>query len=263
MSLREGRIVEPSSRRESEGPGGKGLKSPCKVPAAGPSQPGAGEGTRRGRPCTRPGSGGLWQRPARGTRRDAAAPPGTFLLSSSRGWKIYKACSENIYTAAIFGGIWDVNLKNLWGEDHNGPFERASVAIAPTHPRQRGAPPAAAPALMGASPAGSPPGSRGATPDGPRRRPAPLIASRAALSRRRPRASRTGAVAGSGPYPAAEQCLLKSCRPQCGRQLARHGGDPRLRWRQPRRFSPLLLILSKSNIPRRAGPQPGKFQLER
>lgn len=172
MSLREGRIVEPSNRRESKGPAGKGLKSPCEVPAAGPSQPGAGEGTRRGRPCARPGSGGLWRRPARGTRRDAAAPPGTFLLSSSRGWKIYKACSENIYTAAIFGGIWDVNLKNLWGEDHNGPFERASVAIAPTHPRRRGAPPAAAPALMGASPAGSPPGSRGGrtrrTPPPPR-----------------------------------------------------------------------------------------------
>lgn len=120
---------------------------------------------------------------ARGTRREATAPPGTFLLSSSsssRGWKIYKACSENIYTAAIFGGIWDVNLKNLWGEDHNGPFERASVAIAPSRPRRRGAPPAAAPALMGASPAGSPPGSRGGCARQTHCCPAPLIASRAA-----------------------------------------------------------------------------------
>lgn len=119
-----------------------------------------------------PGSGAV-AGPAGGTRREAETPPGTFLLSSSRGWKIYKARSENIYTAAILGGIWDVNLKNLWGEDHNGPFERASVAIAASRPRRRGAPPAAAPALMGASPAGSPPGSRGAAPDGPADAPRP------------------------------------------------------------------------------------------
>lgn len=134
-----------------------GSRTTCRVPAADPLQPSAKEGTRWDRPCTQLGPG----HHGGGTRREAAALAGTFLLSSSRGWKIYKACSENIYTAAIFGGIWDVNLKNLWGENHNGLFERASVAIAPTRPRRRGAPPAAAPALMGASPAGSPPGSRG------------------------------------------------------------------------------------------------------
>lgn len=106
-------------------------------------------------------------------RHGACAPPGSFLLSSSQGWKIYKARSENIYTAAIFRGIWDVNLKNLWGENHNGPFERASVALAPARPRRRGAPAATAPALMGASPAGNPPGSRG----GPRQT-APAAAPR-------------------------------------------------------------------------------------
>lgn len=142
-----------------------GLKDHCRVPAAGPLQPGAKEGTHWDRPCPRLGPGHR----GGGTRHEATALAGTFLLSSSRGWKIYKARSENIYTAAIFGGIWDVNLKNLWGENHNGLFERASVAIAPTRPRRRGAPPAAAPALMGASPAGSPPGSRG----GRARRPLP------------------------------------------------------------------------------------------
>lgn len=154
--------MKPSSSRESERRGRKGLEGLCSpVPVRGH----AGADPAPGRA----GAGGLRQRPSGGTRREAVAPPGTFLLSSSWGWKIYKARSENIYTAAIFGGIWDVNLKNLWGEDHNGPFERASVAIAPTHPRRRGAPPAAAPALMGASPAGSPPGSRG----GCARRPPP------------------------------------------------------------------------------------------
>lgn len=105
-------------------------------------------------------------------RHGAQAPPGIFLLSSSQGWKIYKACRENIYTAAIFRGIWDVNLKNLWGENHNGPFERASVALAPARPHRRGAPTAAVPALMGASPAGNPPGSRGGA-DGPAAAPHP------------------------------------------------------------------------------------------
>lgn len=161
--LGEGHIRKPSSRRQSKGPGGKGLEGPCEVPAAGPWQPG-GRGDTLGLTLHPAGLGGLRRWPARGTRHEATAPPGTFLLSSSRGWKIYKARSENIYTAAIFGGIWDVNLKNLWGEDHNGPFERASVAIAPARPRRQGAPPAAAPTLMGASPAGSPPGSRGGGP---------------------------------------------------------------------------------------------------
>lgn len=242
------------------------MKAPARSLLPVPYSPVPGPGGRGDTlgPTLRPaGLRGLWRRPARGTRREATAPPGTFLLSSSRGWKIYKARSENIYTAAIFGGIWDVNLKNLWGEDHNGPFEQASVAIAPTRPRRRGAPPAAAPALMGASPAGSPPGSRGGRARQP---PPPPRAPNCIQSRslcHRPPASGTGALAGSGPYPAAEPCLLKSRRPRCGRQLARHGSDPRLCWRQPRRFSPLLLILSKSNIPRRAGPQPGKFQPER
>lgn len=143
---------------------GGGLKAPARSLLPVPCSPVPGPGGARGHAGTtlRPaGLRGLRQQPAGGIRREATAPPGTFLLSSSRGWKIYKARSENIYTAAIFGGIWDVNLKNLWGEDHNGPFEQASVAIAPTRPRRRGAPPAAAPALMGASPAGSPPGSRG------------------------------------------------------------------------------------------------------
>lgn len=218
-------------------PGGKG---------GGSAGPGGAGGLltpvpTRGHAGGRPGLGGLWRRPAGGTRREAAAPPGTFLLSSSRGWKIYKARSENIYTAAILGGIWDVNLKNLWGEDHNGPFERASVAIAASRPRRRGAPPAAAPALMGASPAGSPPGSQGGCARRPRRRPAPLIASRASPcpGRAAPRGRGVRAV---------------SCGGAAGPE--RHGGDPRL---QPR----AVLILSKSNIPRRAGPQPGKFQPER
>lgn len=173
--------MTPCSRRERTGLGGKKLEGHCKVPAARPLQP-VPVRKHTGADPTLGRAQGAAVAAARGTRREATAPPGTSLLfsSSSQGWKIYKARSENIYTAAIFGGIWDVNLKNLWGEDHNGPFERASVAIAPSRLRRRGAPPAAAPALMGASPAGNPPGSRGGCARRTRCRPAPLIASRAA-----------------------------------------------------------------------------------
>lgn len=193
-------LPESGEGISQQGPGAVGIQGGKRKGPGGKRRDGSWRDGAGAEPVPAPvPARGLRQRPSGGTRHGACAPPGSFLLSSSsQGWKIYKARSENIYTAAIFRGIWDVNLKNLWGENHNGPFERASVALAPARPRRRGAPTATAPALMGASPAGNPPGSRG----GRARQPP--------LPPRAPNCIQSTHGTGSGPHPAAARCARGS-----------------------------------------------------